>query len=136
MARGYRRRLDEAAQRLHQGRIEGNLEIPIELQHLAGPFGPWVKDDKIEFHHLCKEAQELWVRMSPADVLDMQGAVADFVRRRTIRKWLTRIFWAVTTGFGAVYAAGEKLLHFLHWLGGIGLDPSLIWQALRGLISS
>lgn len=133
MARGYRRRVDEQAQK-SGGSIEGNLEVPIELQHLAGPFGPWVKDDKIEFHHLCKEAQELWVRMSPADVLDMQDAVADFVRRRTIRKWLGRIFWAATTGFGAVYAAGEKLFHFLQWIGGIGLDPTSLLQGLKELI--
>lgn len=133
MARGYRRRPDETARQFRSG-IEGNLEVPIELQHLAGPFGPWVKDDKIEFHQLCKEAQELWVRMSPADVLDMQDAVSDFVRRRTIRKWLARIFWAATTGFGAVYAAGEKLFHFLQWIGGIGLDPTSLLQGLKGLI--
>jgi hypothetical protein len=133
MARGYRRRMDETAQRMGRT-VSGNLEIPIDLQQLSGPFGPWTHNDKVEFHHLCKEAQEWWVRLSPADVLDLQDAVSDFVRRRTIRQWMFRIFWAATTGFGAVYVAGERLLKFLQAIGGGTFDLTSILQAVRGFI--
>lgn len=129
MGQQPRRSLGEEARRL-----QGGDEIPEHLRALAGPFGPWVKEDRIEFSHVNNEAQEWLARLSSEDVADIKDAVSDFVRRRVIRKWIARIFWAVTTGFGAVYAAGEKLLHFIQWIGSSGLDLSSIGPVLKRLV--
>jgi hypothetical protein len=130
MGRQPRRGLKDAATNYRDGE-----EIPEAFRAMAGPFGPWTQNDKVEFHHLCKEAQEWWVRLSPADVRDLQDAVSDFVRRRTIRQWMFRIFWAATTGFGAVYVAGERLLKFLEAIGGGSFDLTSILQGLRGWLN-
>jgi hypothetical protein len=129
MGRQPRRGLDDAATRYRDG-----SEIPEHLRALAGPFGPWIQEDRLEFHHLNKDVQEWLTRMSPVELADTQDAVSDFVRRRTIRKWLFRITWGAITGFGAVYAAGEKLLKFVQWIGAPSFDPTLIGRALKGLM--
>ena len=127
MARGYRRRIEETAQRTQDG-----AEIPDELQSLAGPFGPYVRQDKVEFHHLGKEAQEWLLRMSAEDVADQKGAVSDYKFRQAVRKWALRVFWAATTGFGAVYVAGERLFKFLQFIGGGSFSMASVGQALKG----
>lgn len=131
MAKGYRRRIEEVAKRTEDG-----AEVPEELQSLSGPFGPYVRRDKVEFHHLGKEAQEWLLRMSAEDVADQKGAVSDYKFRQAVRKWALRIFWAATTGFGAVYVAGERLLKFLQFIGGTGWSITSISQVLKGLFGS
>lgn len=82
---------------------------PPELECLIGHAGPYIRQEKAEFHHIDKDVQQWLIRMD-AEELALQRLslkLSSWVRSAGI--WAKRMFWAFTVGLGGVLAAGEKL---------------------------
>ena len=124
LAGKFKRRPDETARKPEV--------VPPELECLSGAFGPYIATDKTEFHHAEKEAQQWFIRLEPADVLNIRYAVKLGVVVRSVLKWSNRIFWGSLGGLVAALTAGEKLAELPETISSVLRLASQLFQGLRG----
>lgn len=107
---------------------------PPELECLAGAAGPYIRQDRAEFHHIGKEATEWLLRLDKDDVEAIKWTVRAGRYLRSFIKWTVRGTGAFAAAFGAVFAFGEKLAKLPETISGAISGASGAWRVLQGLI--
>jgi hypothetical protein len=93
---------------------------------MAGPNGPYAKQDRAEFHHADEEAQKWFLRLDSEEVHLLRGAARLIYWGQQGAKWGQRLFWCFTGGLAAALTAGENLQKLPATISGV-------LSTLRGL---
>lgn len=126
--------MTRAGRQIHRRVDEGarSPAIPKDLEAFEGAHGPYIKEDRAEFRHACKEAQEWYIRLNAREVADLEYSIALAVFVRGFLKWTYRGVIAFSGALGAVYAFGEKLARLPETILGALSGISAALAILRG----